>query len=135
MMVDTSFCIDLMRERRRGETGAATRKLMDLGRVRLEMSLFVYCELQHGARAAARREEELRRIERLAELIPVRSPDRALAVFYGEAAARLQSKGRAIPQMDLLIGAHAAALGTPLLTRDPTHFQRIEGLIVESYED
>ena len=133
MLVDTSFCIDLLRERRRGENGPATQKLHSLGSVRLQMPLFVYCELQHGARSSGQSAQELRRVELLADLIPVLIPERSFAVWYGTAAARLQALGLRIPQMDLLIGSQAASLGMALLTRDVEHFRRIEGLVVESY--
>lgn len=99
----------------------------------MQMSLFVYCELQHGARGSSHPALELRRVEAFADMVPVLAPDRAFAVWYGTAAAQLQSQGLRIPQMDLLIGAHAASQGIPLLTRDAKHYQRIEGLVVESY--
>lgn len=134
MLVDTSFCIDLFREASGIEGGPATHKLQSMGSLRLQMSLFVYSELLHGANASRSPEKELRRVENLAELIPVLLPDRSFAVRYGSAAAALQAEGSPIPQMDLLIGVHAASLGTPLLTRDRKHYQRISGLIVEGYE-
>ncbi|HMO04481.1 MAG TPA: type II toxin-antitoxin system VapC family toxin [Kiritimatiellia bacterium] len=133
MMIDTSFCIDVVRERRSGQEGPALRKLGGLGEVRLQMSLFVYCELQHGIHGASVFAAEQRRIEWLTEFVPVILPDRTYAVMYGMLAAALQAKGEGIPQMDLLIGAHAVALGVPLLTRDHGHFRRIEGLVVETY--
>jgi predicted nucleic acid-binding protein len=134
MLVDTSFCVDLLRERRRNTQGPATMKLRNLDSVRLQMSLFVYGELQHGARGSADPEAELRRVEALAELVPMLMPDRSFAVWYGAAAARLQASGERIPQMDLLIGAHAASMGIPLLTRDVEHYRHIEGLVIESYQ-
>lgn len=133
MLLDTSFCIDLLRERRRGIEGPAVKKLQNLGAIRLQMSLFVFCELQHGARSSSNPDVELRRIEALTTLVPVLAPDRSFAAWYGTAAARLQAQGVRIPQMDLLIGAHAGSEGIPLLTRDRKHYERIEGLVVESY--
>lgn len=133
MMMDTSFCIDLLRERKRGDVGPATHKLIKLGTTRLQMSLFVFCELQHGVRLSPSFNSEQRRIELFSESVSVVMPDRTFATFYGASAAKLQNEGLPIPQMDLLIGVHAASLGIPLLTRDHVHFKRIEGLVVESY--
>ena len=133
MMIDTSFCIDLLREQKRGEIGPATRKLINLGTTRLQMSLFVYCELQHGVRFSQASGSEQRRIEMFSESVSVAIPDRSFATCYGTSAAKLQKEGLPIPQMDLLIGVHAASLGFPVLTRDHEHFKRIDGLVVESY--
>ncbi|MEA1911844.1 MAG: type II toxin-antitoxin system VapC family toxin [Spirochaetota bacterium] len=38
-----------------------------------------------------------------------------------------------IPQMDLLIGCQAKMLNMPIVTKDVDHFNRIKGLVVESY--
>jgi tRNA(fMet)-specific endonuclease VapC len=133
MFVDTSFLIDLMRERKRSETGPATRKLHALGETPLQMAIFVACELQAGARLSARPRDELRKVELLTELIEVVLPDRSFAVAYGETEAALRKAGTPIPQMDLLIGVLAKSHGIPLLAGRDAHFQRIPGLVVETY--
>jgi tRNA(fMet)-specific endonuclease VapC len=133
MFLDTSYCIDLMRERGRRESGPATRKLMDLSDVALYMSVFVACELQAGACMATRPAEEMRKVARLAEHVELVLPDRSFAVAYGEAEAALRRKGRPIPTMDLLIGVQAKLYGMPLLAGRDNHFRSIQGLIVESY--
>ena len=133
MFVDTSFLIDLMRERRRQEAGPATRKLRALGDIPLYMSVFVACELHAGARLSARPKEEIRKVEMLTEFIEVVLPDRSLAVAYGEAEAALRKAGEPIPVMDLLIGVTAKMRGLPLLAGRDLHFKRIPGLVVETY--
>jgi tRNA(fMet)-specific endonuclease VapC len=133
MFLDTSFCIDLMRERHRGEEGPALRKLASLGQTPLYLSLFVLCELNAGARLSSRPEEEIRKVQRLSELVEVVLPDRAFAVAYGETEAFLRGRGMIIPTMDLLIGIAAKVYGLPVVTRDAVHFAKIPGLVVEQY--
>ena len=133
MFLDTTFCIDLMRERRRGSPGPATRKLRELADTPLHVSLFVACELHAGARLATRATEELARVEKLLDLVELVLPDATFAVAYGEAEAALRRKGQPIPTMDLLIGVLAKQHGLPLLTRDATHLSRIPGLVLETY--
>ena len=133
MFLDTTFCIDLMRERKQGKIGPASRKLESLGETPLYVSLFVACELHAGARMSNSPEVELRKIHTLSEIVEIVQPERSLAVAYGEAEAFLRRKGRAIPTMDLLIGLTAKLHGLPLLTADDEHFRRIPGLIVETY--
>lgn len=133
MFLDTTFCIDLMRERRRGEEGPASLKLAAMGETPLFMSLFVACELQAGARMSENPQAELRKIETLLEIVEIVHPDRSFAVVYGETEAFLRHKGGTIPTMDLLIGLTAKLFGLPLLTADRGHFSRIPGLVIEPY--
>jgi tRNA(fMet)-specific endonuclease VapC len=133
MFIDTSFCIDLMRERKQGKKGPASRKLAFLGETPLYMSLFVACELQAGARMSDNPAVELRKVEMFSVLVEIVRPDRSFAVAYGEAEALLRQSGKAVPTMDLLIGVMAKQHGLPLLTADEKHFSRIPGLVVETY--
>ena len=133
MFLDTSFCIDLMRERYRLKDGPAVRKLALLGQTPLYVSLFVLCELNAGARLSSRPEKEIKKVQRFSELVEVVLPDRAFAVAYGETEAFLRAQGTTIPTMDLLIGVTAKGYGLPILTRDTVHFGKIPGLVVEQY--
>jgi predicted nucleic acid-binding protein len=133
VFLDTTFCIDLMRERKQGKNGPASRKLASLGEIPLYMSLFVACELHAGARMSKNPQAELRKIETFSEIVEIVQLDRSFAVAYGETEAFLRRKGKAIPTMDLLIGLTAKLHGLPLLTGDAEHFRRIPGLIVDTY--
>jgi predicted nucleic acid-binding protein len=133
MFIDTSFCIDVMRERQRGKQGPALHKLDSLGETPLYMSLFVACELQAGARLSNNPYGELRKVELFCELVEIIIPDRTFSVAYGETESYLRQGGRSIPTMDLLIGVTAKQYGLPLLTADEYHFKRIPGLVVETY--
>ena len=133
MFLDTSFCIDLMREKNRNKIGPATRKLESLNKTQLYASIFVLCELQAGARLSNNPQRELRRVNILFELLTIICPGRAFAVSYGEAESFLRKKGKSIPTMDLLIGVTAKIFGLPLITRDTGHFKQIPGLIIEHY--
>lgn len=132
MFVETTFCIDLLREARHG-AGPATEKLAKLGDTPLFISVFVLCELQAGARLAANPPRALRGVEKFAERLSAVYPDESFAVAYAEAEVALRKAGTPIPTMDLLIGVLAKMRGLPLLSRDRAHYTRIPGLVVESY--
>ncbi len=132
MFVETTFCIDLLREARRGP-GRATRKLEQLGDMPLFSAVFVLCELQAGARLCAQPQRELRSVERLAENLTVVYPDESFAVAYAELEVALRRNGTPVPTMDLLIATTAKMRGLPLLTRDMAHYHLIPGLVVEPY--
>lgn len=133
MFLDTTFCIDLMRETARETPGPATTKLRSLGARPLHVAVFVLCELQAGAQVSADPVRELAKVERFTDLVDTVCPDAALAVAYGEAEAELRRRGAAIPVMDLLIGVTAKMHGLPLLTRDVAHYREIPGLVLETY--
>lgn len=132
MFVDTTFCIDLLRESRQGG-GPATNRLNRTNNITLLASVFVICELQAGARMSRHPIRELRNVELMTEHLQIVYPDSHFATAYGECEADLRMKGHPIPTMDLLIGVTAKIHGLSLLTRDVEHFERIPGLVVESY--
>ena len=133
MFVDTTFCIDLLREGARGNGGPATAKLDSLGNRTLYASVFVVCELHAGALMTPHFRRELRRVELLSENLAIVYPDATFPVSYGEIESHLRMHGAPIPTMDLLIGATAKVHGLPLVTRDTEHYARIPGLVLEPY--
>ena len=133
MILDTSVCVDLLREQAAGGGGPATRKLAALGETRVHLSLFILCELDAGAASSANPRHERERVRLLAAKRAMVSPDERFVRLFGEAKAALRKAGTPVPVMDLLIGATALQAGLPLLTRDPAHFRKIPGLVVETY--
>jgi len=130
--VDTSFVVDLFRERR-SAPGPATSLLDRHLADELQMSLFVACELHVGAARADDPETEALRVRDTCVTIPVVTPGEQLAEIYGRLLAALQRAGETIATMDLLIGGTALLAGAPLITRNRRHFERIPGLRVVSY--
>jgi len=133
MVLDTSVCVDLLREAGRGIQSPATKAVGELGETRVYLSLFSVCELETGVQLAARPSQEQARLELLLQRLTVIYPDPGFSALYAEAAAALIAAGTPIPVMDLLIGITAKAHSMPVLTRDTNHFARIPGLVVESY--
>lgn len=58
--------------------------------------------------------------------------DSAVAACYGELRANMQKKGKILGNLDLLIAAHALALGVVLITNDRA-FTQVEGLKIEDW--
>ena len=57
----------------------------------------------------------------------------ALSVQFGKIRAGLESSGRPVGVMDLLIAAHALSLGLTVVTNNTREFERIPGLAVEDW--
>jgi predicted nucleic acid-binding protein len=133
VLVDTCFCIDLLREQDAPVEGAATVRLSELDQAALQIPVFVLCELEAGARSSAHPERELRRVMNTFGGLSVVHTDERLPAVYGELEVVLRRAGTPIPSMDLLIGSMAVRHSTPLLTRDVGHYDLIPGLVVETY--
>lgn len=74
-------------------------------------------------------ERELRDFLRSRELLDL---DAEAARIFGQQRRRLRSLGLSIGDMDLLIGATAIRHDLTVLTNNVRHFERIEGIAIES---
>ena len=99
--LDSSFLIDLMREQRRSP-GPATAWIDGHAGESLGISVFVACELEAGAAAAAHPEREGTRVRETLKALTQVVPDERFAALYGALLYRMQQRGRAIGTMDLL---------------------------------
>jgi tRNA(fMet)-specific endonuclease VapC len=133
MMLDTSFVVDLLRERSGDTPGPAYSFLRRHRDKKLRMPLFVQCELALGVQRSQNPERERRKLQALSEYIQVVFPAAGFAQVYADIVARLLDEGTPIPVMDALIGTLSLQHGEPLVTRDTTHFRRISGLVVSEY--
>jgi tRNA(fMet)-specific endonuclease VapC len=132
--LDTTFLVDVLRERRRHRVGPASTYLAALpGDDVLGVSVHVLCELMAGVDAAGAPAGERDRISRLCEALVVRYPDEHFATEYGRLLARIRASGTSIDTMDLLIATAAVLDRAPLVTRNARHFSKVPGLTLEEY--
>ena len=132
IQLDTIFLVDVLRESRKGP-GPATAFLEEVQEQDLSISIHVLCELHAGAELSREPARERLAIQRVCGALEVRYPDERFAPLYGRLLALLQSSGRAISTMDLLIATAALVDEAPLVTRNIDHFSRISGLKVLRY--
>jgi tRNA(fMet)-specific endonuclease VapC len=62
--------------------------------------------------------------------ITILALDSKVAAVYARARSALDAKGTPIGPLDLMIGAHALAIGATLVTNNVREFRRISGLKV-----
>jgi tRNA(fMet)-specific endonuclease VapC len=55
------------------------------------------------------------------------------ALHYAEIRANLKKRGALIGANDLLIAAHARALGLTLVTNNTAEFERVDDLVIENW--
>ena len=98
----------------------------------ISTSIVVAAELRYGAerRGSVRLSRQLEAVLSAIEVLPIETPaDR----HYGAIRNALESAGKPISHNDLLIAAHARALGATLVTNNVREFRRVPGLAVENW--
>lgn len=98
------------------------------------MSFVTYAELLKGALRSTRKVEVLRRLEGVAQRIPVVYPcGPGICEHYAEHATRLRTAGTPIGGNDLWIASHALAEAATLVTNNVGEFARVARLSVETW--
>ena len=132
--LDTTMLIDLSRTRS-SYGRRAVRKCHDLldRDEMLTTTQFNAAELYVGVQLARDPAAELQKVEELLSTLQILAFDERAAWIFAGATARLRKAGRPAGDMDVLIGATALAGAHVLVTRNPSHYEGIEHLAVESY--
>ena len=127
-LLDTNILSDLVRRPR----GRIADHIAKVGEQHVCTSIIVAAELRYGAakKASARLTAQLEAVLGAVEVLALESPVDAI---YGEARARLERAGHSIGANDLLIAAHALALGHTTVTNNEHEFSRVPDLRIENW--
>lgn len=127
-LLDTNVVSDLVRR----PQGRVAQRIRDIGEAEVCTSIIVAAELRYGARkkGAARLEAQLEAVLGALDVLPFESP---ADVAYGSLRTRLEQTGKPIGGNDLLIAAHAIALGFTLVTDNEREFSRIPEILWENW--
>jgi len=127
-LLDTNIVSDLVRN----PQGRAAQRVAGVGDEAVCTSIIVAAELRYGC--AKNGSQRLRRaVEAVLGEIAVLPFDVPADTAYGGIRAVLEAEGRVIGGNDLLIAAHASALGATLVTGNVGEFGRVRGLRVENW--
>jgi len=127
-MLDTNIISDLIRNPR----GKAAKRIARVGEDNICTSIIVAAELRYGC-AKSGSQRLLKAVEDLLGEINVLAFDVPADSNYGEIRAELETAGKPIGGNDLLIAAHAYAIGAAVVTANTGEFKRIRGLKVENW--
>ena len=127
-LLDTNIASDLLRN----PQGRVAARIDAAGADNVCTSIVVAAELRFGAArsASARIAEMVEGLLTRLDVLPFETP---ADVVYGEIRAQLERAGTSIGPNDLLIAAHALALGHTLVTDNVREFSRVKGLAVENW--
>jgi len=129
-MLDTDICIYIANKK----PISVQQRLAKLAPGDACLSAITYAELRYGAEKSMRREQNLEAIDRLRAAIAVEPFDELASEEYGMIRVQLEQKGQVIGGNDLLIAAHAKALGLTLVTNNVREFKRVPGLQLEFWK-
>ena len=127
-LLDTNILSDLVRN----PQGAVTDHILKEGESSICTSIVVAAELRFGAekRGSQRLTTQLETILSAIEILPMEEPtDRQ----YARLRYHLEKAGPPIGPNDMLIAAHALALGLALVTANQNEFRRVPGLALENW--
>lgn len=130
MILDTTFIIDVLRG---SERVLEWEEKFDKGKEEPLVSAITIMELWEGALRSEKTKEELGKMEELLKGLSSINFDSEDGKTSGELRASLAEGGTPIDVEDVMIGATALNSNQKVLTRNPEHFERIEGLSVETY--
>ena len=127
-LLDTNILSDLVRH----PGGVISDRIRKVGEQNICTSIVVAGELRYGAakKGSSRLTMQLEAVLNAVDVLALEQP---VDVVYAGLRARLERAGRSIGANDLLIAAHALALGHTLVTDNVREFSRVDDVRVENW--
>jgi tRNA(fMet)-specific endonuclease VapC len=128
-LLDTSLCILIIRK----APSKLLKRLDDCDPEQVGLSAVTLSELTYGVSASAATPKNREALELFLSAFQVIDYGAQAALAYGHVRQALAEKNVAIGAMDLMIAAHALALGATLVSSEPKPFRAVPGLVVENW--
>lgn len=127
-LLDTNVVSALVRD----PHGGVAERIRVVGEANVCTSIIVAAQLRYGAtkKGSARLLTQVEQVLNALDVLPLEAP---VDATYGEVRAQLELAGQLIGGNDLLIAAHALALGCTLVTDNQREFERVQELRVENW--
>ena len=128
-MLDTNICIYIIKHK----PESVYTKLKKIQPEDVCISSITYSELAYGVEKSEQTDRNRLALTLMLSNIDIEAFDAVAAEEYGDIRARLEKAGTPIGSLDMLIAAHAKALGCTLVTINGKECSRVEGLRVENW--
>lgn len=128
-LLDTNVCIAFLKDHDR----ALSKRVLETPPEDVALCSTVKGELLYGARASAKIDANLKRLDAFFAPLQSLPYDDAAAEWYGVIRAQLRRSGTPIGGNDLFIAATALAANATLVTRNQGEFRRVPGLRLEEW--
>jgi tRNA(fMet)-specific endonuclease VapC len=128
-LLDTNICSYILRQR----PPSVLKRFQAVGLKHLATSSVVLGELHFGCARHPQGDRIRQEVNDFVSRLQVLPWDEAAAIAYGDLRAHLERQGTPVGAMDLMIGAHALAVGATLVSNNTRHFERMPGLRLEDW--
>jgi len=123
-MLDTDICSYIIRER----PVSVLEKFKRIDTSNLCISAVTQAELLYGIAKSSSKKVNREIVDDFIGRLVVLDWNSAAAEKYGELRADLESKGKTIGNMDMMIAAHALSIGATVVTNNIRHFSTVPKL-------
>jgi len=128
-LLDTNICIYLIN----GASEKVRHRLRKTPVGEVGISAVTLSELWFGVAHSARPEQNQAALTQFIMTLDVLGYEAEAAEAYGRLRSELARKRKVVGSMDMMIAAHAIALGRTLVTNNLREFSRIDGLSLENW--
>ncbi len=128
-LLDTDSCIHTMKE----ESAALVRRITSTKPDDIAISSVTVAELEYGAAKSDRPRHNRDLLISFLSPFEILDFDQESAEHYGVIRACLETEGKPLGAMDLLIAAQARSRGLIVVTSNVKHFEKVPGLDVEDW--
>jgi tRNA(fMet)-specific endonuclease VapC len=109
----------------KGRSPAVEEKLAAIPPDRVRVSAITRAEIMYGLKRLPPSHRLHVGVRLFFKMVPVLAWDADAADYYADIRHRLTTAGQPIGEMDMMIAAHALAIGAVLVTNNRRHFERI----------
>jgi tRNA(fMet)-specific endonuclease VapC len=110
----------------KAKTQAVEDKLKSVPPSQLAISVVTQAELLYGLKILPDNHPLHAAVRKWLRITPVLAWEPEASEFYAEIRHQLTSSGQPIGELDMMIAAHALALGATLVTNNTRHYGRIQ---------
>ena len=128
-LIDTNICIYIMNKR--PPEVIQRFKNHEIGQIAI--SSITVSELNYGVTKSQNKKQNAKRLEEFLTPFNILPYDENASKYYGIIRSELESQGKVVGPLDMLIAAHAMSENLILVTNNQKEFQRIKSLKVENW--
>ncbi len=128
-LLDTNICIYIIKN----SPSSVIKKFQSLLIGDVGISSITLAELEYGVAKSAHKTKNQEALNSFILPLEILDFDADAASAYGRIRADLESTGKPIGSMDMMIAAHALSLNVILVTNNQSEFVRISNLQLENW--
>lgn len=129
VMLDTNICIYIIKNK----PTKVRERLQEFHVGDILLSSITVSELYYGAYKSRHQEKNLLALEHFLKPFDIVDYSAKASIKYGKLRSDLESQGKVIGGLDMLIASHALSLDVRLVTNNTKEFMRVDGLELDNW--